>query len=209
MAQSETLLHLLLKQVIRYWNKSRQTCRIILMLPYLFQNYLSLRSTTCHCFSRYSISRTTCHCSSRYCSISSTISHCFSRYCSISRTTCHCFSRYCSISSTISHCFSRYSYISRTTRHCFSRYCSISSTISHCFSRYSSVSRTTCHCFSRYCTVLDISLTCNSYLVLRVMETVVSAEMFIPILETTWHPILENNIVLVTAMKMSDLHLFH
>jgi len=41
------------------------------------------------------------------------------------------------------------------------------------------------------------------------MEAVVYAEMFIPMLVTTWHPIVEVTVVLFTVMKTSDLHKFH
>jgi len=45
-AQSKTLLHLPLKQVIRYWNKSRHNAELDCLVPYLLQNYLNVRRTT-------------------------------------------------------------------------------------------------------------------------------------------------------------------
>jgi hypothetical protein len=40
------------------------------------------------------------------------------------------------------------------------------------------------------------------------MEAVVSAEMFVPMLGTTWHLMPENSIVVI-AMQTSNLHTFH
>jgi len=59
-AQSKTLLHLPLKQVMKYWNKSRHTCRIRLpgtiFIPKLLKcnkHHLSLFLKVLHSFNQF------------------------------------------------------------------------------------------------------------------------------------------------------------